>query len=278
MNKKVSIVIPVYKPNEKVLKKVREMIKKQTIKAELIETWNMPEAKSDNIGIRKSKGDIIITLSQDCIPENKYWLEKLIKPLEDKAIVISVSDLILPEYWWKEYPFLTRILTLKELSKRRSVMDARACAYRKKDLMKVGLFNEDPKVIGIDTDLYAKLRKLGKIVYPGCSIYHLHTLTNKKTIHLIYNYSEANGKIVRIYGKSAKNFWLRILRATPLIGLISIIGLFPYKKIKYWYLFLPFLIASLFEHSIWIYCFWKGFLFNKESIRNKEVLLERDYS
>ena len=33
----VSIVIPVYKPEEDVLKKIKEMLKKQTIEAEVID-------------------------------------------------------------------------------------------------------------------------------------------------------------------------------------------------------------------------------------------------
>ena len=101
---RVSVVIPVYKPNPEIFKRVKEMLIKQTIKPEILEIWNNPEAVSMNKGIKKAKGEIVITLAQDCLPHGKDWLEKLISPLEDKNIVVSVSDLNLPEdFWRKEY-------------------------------------------------------------------------------------------------------------------------------------------------------------------------------
>ena len=66
----------------------------------------MPEARSMNTGIKKSKGDIIVTLSQDCVHEDKFWLEKLIKPLENKEVVATVSDLHIIEGYWKKRDFL----------------------------------------------------------------------------------------------------------------------------------------------------------------------------
>ena len=122
---KVSIVIPVYKPDRDVFSKVKEMIKKQTIKSEIVEVWNNPEAVSMNKGIKKAKGDIVITLAQDCVPHDEHWLEKLIEPLKNKDVAVSVSDLYVPESYWKDYPFLTRVLTINERVVRRRVVLAR---------------------------------------------------------------------------------------------------------------------------------------------------------
>tara|TARA_Y100000310_G_C20618582_1_gene781996 strand:+ start:32 stop:877 length:846 start_codon:yes stop_codon:yes gene_type:complete len=270
---KVSVVIPVYKPNEKIFSKVKEMIKNQTIKIELIEVWNNPEAVSMNKGIKKAKGDIVITLAQDCVPQNKYWIEKLIKPLENKNIAISVSDLNLPEEFWdKEYSFLTKILSINELGVRRPPMDARACAYRKKELVELGMFNEDPKTIAIDSDLYVKFKKIGKIAHPGCVVDHLHSLTNSQKIRMFYNYSGANGKLIRLYKGSVSNPHLRILRSIPILGLLPIFYVFPYRKLRH-LVYLPlYTLLAPFQHLIELYGFWEGFFFNKESMRNKEVL------
>jgi glycosyltransferase involved in cell wall biosynthesis len=234
----------------------------------------MPEAKSMNTGIKRARGDIIITLDQDCLPENEFWIEKLIKPLlDDKEISATVSDLYLPEWYWKKYPFFTRILTINERVIKYPGMDARGCAYRKKDLMKTRLFNEDPKVTAIESNIYEDLKKLGKIVHPGCRIYHLHYLDNKKKMKLDYNYAFSNGKVVRESGIGDRIFWRRFLRAIPLIGLFSLIYRFPFKK--YFYLFPVFLLLIPIQHINWIYGFWKGFIFfDKESERNKEVLNE----
>lgn len=270
MTPNISIVIPVYKPEKMVLNKVREMIKKQTVKAEIIENWNMPEAKSTNNGIKKAKGEIIVTLSQDCVPENEFWLEKLIRPLKKKEIVATVSDLYLPEWYWKKYPFLIRILTINERVIRFPTMDARACAYRKNDLEEIGLFSEDPRTIAIEQDVYRKLKKRGRVIRSGGVVYHLHKFENlKNAIKTIYDYSESNGKIIRKYGtdNTPFTFWTRIIRAIPFLGFMSMFYRFPFKK--YSSLFpIYFLLIAPIINVINVFGFWKGFFINKESSRN----------
>ena len=272
---KVSIVMPIYKPEKEVFQKVKEMLQKQTISAEIVESWNMPEAKSMNNGIKKAKGEIIVILSADCVPENEFWLEKLISPLRNKEVIATVSDLFLPEYFWKKYPFLIRLFTLNERNVQYPTMDMRACAYRKKDLIDVGLINEDPKVIGIDTDLYMKIKDKGKIVHPDVVVFHLHKQRNLRTIaKKIFIYSEANGKVVRKYKDKIRNIWFRIARAFPFFGIVIIVHRFPFKK--YFYLLpLSLIFSVLPTHILNVLGFWKGFFFNKESIRNKEVLAEK---
>jgi len=271
---KVSIVIPVYKPDEKIFAKVKDMIKNQTVKSEIVEMWNNPEAVSMNKGIVAAKSDIVVILAQDCVPRGKKWLENLIKPLENPKIVVSTSYLNLPEeFWKKKYKFLTRMLTINEIKFAKPIMDARACAFRKKDLIKVGLFNEDPKCIAIDADIFIKLKKLGKVVRPDAVVDHLHLLTNERKLKMIYNYAEANGKLVKIYGKNIHSFWLRIIRAFPFFGILPMLYVFPYDKyLKYFPIYLLFIPI---QHLFGLYGFWKGFLFNKESMRNKEVLQEK---
>lgn len=272
---KVSVVIPVYKPEKEVFNKVRDMLKKQTIKAEVIENWNMPEMVSMNTGVKKSKAEIVVILSQDCVPENKFWLERLIKPLEKKEIIATVSNLYLTEDYWKKYPFLTRILTLSERRMQYPDMDIRACAFRKKDLIKIGMFNEDPKVFAADADTYDKLRKIGKIARPGCKVFHLHSLTNKKKIKMIYNYAEGIGKIIKNQGTKDHAFLRRLLRVMPFIGIASILLRFPYKKYPLW--FPLYFLVALPQHVLWVYGFWNGFFFSeKESQRNLEVLNEKN--
>ena len=273
MTSKVSIVISVYKPEKEVFDKVKEMLKKQTIKAEIIETWNMPEAKSMNSGIKRAKGDIVILLSQDCVPEDEFWLEKLIKPLENKEVIATTSDLYLPEWYWKKYPFLVRILTLNERLIRFPTMDARACAYRKKDLEDMGLFNEDPRIIAVEHEIYLRLKEKGKIVRAEVIVNHLHRFNNlKEIIKTIYNYSESNGKVIREDGTKSTpfTFWTRIIRATPFLGFLSMCYRFPFKKYFSW--FPIFLLLAPINNVINVFGFWKGFFINEESKRNTIVL------
>ncbi|MEK6913317.1 MAG: glycosyltransferase [Nanoarchaeota archaeon] len=275
-NPKVSIVIPLYKPELEVLKKLRNSLKKQTIKAEVIENWNMPEARSMNTGIKKASGEIIVTLAQDCIPENEFWLEKLIKPLKDKKVIVTISDLHLPEKYWKTYSFLTRLFTLSDRNDKTPGFDARACAYRKKDLIKAGLFDENPKVIGIDLELGVKLQKIGEFKRANVRVFHLHKLNSfKEVIRKTHFYSEANGKAIKQLGLKLGiiGFWIRIIKSIPLFGSLLIIGRFPFRN--YFYLFpLYLLIVVPTIHSVNLLGFWKGFFMDKESVRNLEVLKE----
>jgi glycosyltransferase involved in cell wall biosynthesis len=269
---KVSIVIPVYKPEEEVFARLKEMLKRQTINAEVIENWNMPEAKSMNTGIRKAKGEIIITLAQDCVPEDEFWLEKLIKPLENKKIVGTISDLHLLKEYWEKYDFLTRIFSLPDRKDKKNGMDMRACAFRKKDLTETGLFNEDPKMIGFDGDLYIKLSSRGKFVRANVRVFHLHHQKSfKEILKKISIYSEGNGKFVKNGGLDVFSKWIRIIKSLPFFGMIILIWGFPFKK--YFYLFpLNLFIAAPLIHISNIIGFWNGFFFDKESIRNLEVL------
>ncbi|MCL5018848.1 MAG: glycosyltransferase family 2 protein [Candidatus Pacearchaeota archaeon] len=276
---KVSIIIPLRKPNPEVFSQLKDMLKKQTVKAEVIEVWNMPEAKADNTGIRKAKGEIIVLLSADCIPENEFWLEKLILPLKDEKVIATVSDLVLPEYFWKRNKFLVRLVTINERSTQHPAMDMRACAYRKKDLMDVGLISEDPKVIGIEVDLNIKLKEKGKVVRANVNVLHLHKQKSfRKVIKKLYTYSEGNGKVIRRHSRDIRQFeekvggfWLRILRAIPFFGIISIIYRFPLRK--YFYLFPAYMVLIVPSvHIANIFGFWKGFLFDSISKRNTESL------
>lgn len=257
---KVSIVIPVYRPEEEVFEKLKEMLKKQTLKAEIIENWNMPEAKSINTGIKRSQGDIIVVLEQDCVPEKEIWLEKIVSPLNNKEVIATVSDLLLPEGRWKKYSFLLRLLIINERNVQYPDLDIRACGFRKKDLIDVGLINEKPKA-GADTELYMKLREKGKIVRANEIIFHLHNQKNyKNTLKKLYNYSEGNGKMVKIYTTRLYlyDIGLRIIRALPFFGLISILYRFPLKKYPS---LLPVYIITTAPaiHLVNVFGFWKGF-------------------
>lgn len=266
MTKKVSVVMPIYEPEILVLERARKMLRKQTIPNILIENWNMPEAKSMNKGIKMAKTEIVVTLDQDCVPENKYWLERLIKPLENKGVVVSVSDLYIPKWYWKEYPFYTRILSLKDRVTRRPGMDARGCAYRKKDLIKAGMFDEREEVVSIEHRLTENFKKMGKIVHTGCRIGHLHHMDNNKKITLDYNYSLSNGQNLRKGNYKGGMFFRKLVTGIPLIGIIPIIGIYPLKRFPFYFPF--YLLFSPIQHSIILYGFWRGF-FGSISRRNK---------
>src|SRR3989338_2007854 len=120
---RVSVVIPVYKPDVEVLNYLKNMLKKQTVPVEIIEKWNNPEAVSMNLGIKEAKGELIIILAQDCIPSDERYIEKMIRPLKNEDVVAVVSDLLLPKRFWEKRPFLIKMFTISDLKLRKPVMN-----------------------------------------------------------------------------------------------------------------------------------------------------------
>ena len=88
--KKIEIVIPIYKCNPVSYQRVKNALKKQTLPYEIIEVDDMTEAGGMNYGMKQARGEIVVVMSSDCIPEDKFWLERLVKPLEDPNVVVSV--------------------------------------------------------------------------------------------------------------------------------------------------------------------------------------------
>ena len=273
-NPKISIVMAIFEPDMKVLEKVRAMLKKQTImkegwagNVEIIENWNMPEIESMNTGIMKAKGEIIVVLCQDCLPINEMWLETLIKPMENPDVFASTSRMYPLKEHWDKYTPLTRAITINDLKIRPGYLDMRATAFRKKDLIDIGLFSEDQTVISVDAVLAQTISKnkaegkAAQIVHPDTGIYHLHRIDNfGAAVKQIYRYSKGNGISIRRYGTKDRAFLKKIIRATPILGMFSSIYRFPYQ---YVYLFPIHLIFVPLINFINTVGFLEGYIKNR---------------
>ena len=275
MNKKnVSVVIPVYKPEKEIFNRLKRVLKNQTIPVEIIEKWNNTEAVSMNLGIKEAKGDIIVILAQDCVPADKNYIEKIIKPLENPDVSAVVSDLLLEKKYWEKRPFFIRMFSIHDLKIKKPRMNLSSCAYRKKDLEKIGLINE--KVSAIDLDFVFKIKKIGKIERGNVIVYHLHNYKNYyKMLNTFYSYSKFNGISIKNKETRSWGFYKKIVRATPFLGFASIYYRYPLRK--YFYLLpLHFFTAGIIEHIINVFGFWQGFVIGEdEGSRNKEVLNEK---
>lgn len=260
---KVTIIIPLYHPDKEILDKLLNIIKKQTIKFELITLdERMREHKAINKGIRMSKSEIIVTMNQDCVPENEYWLEKLIKPLEKDGVVATASVTELPYNLWKNFDIIAKALTIKEQKPIQPLLDERACAYRRKVLEEIGLFNEERKLMATDDDLYVSLKEKGRIEYPGCKVWHMHKITGIKRLKLEYQYAMGSGTSTKLYGKKFPDWWKRMIKIIPFIGILPWIYVFPIKRAPF--LFLFYLLLTPILHAIYIIGFWKGYINNTE--------------
>mgnify|MGYP001560219912 CR=1 FL=1 len=264
----VSITIPVYKPDKKILSKIVKAIRSQKFNGKLelfIIDEHLGFSTQMNIGIKKSKHEIVVMLPQDCIPADKYWLRNLIEPFKDKRIAAAVSKVELPKEIWEEFDYLTKGIMIKEKGIITSSLDGKGGAYRKSTLMSIGLFDEKNfKTAGEDYDTYIKIKDLGKIAYPNAKIIHIHPTTFKKRLRKSYQYANGYGALIRIHGIKMKRWYIGLLKATPIVGILTYIISYPFKN---GIIYLPaYILASFIDHFYYIPGFWKGFLNGKQTV------------
>ena len=264
----VSVIIPAFNPDKKLLNNIIKTIHCQKFKGKvevIVVDKKEGLTKQMNYGIRKAKYPIIVMLIQDCLPNGKHWLASLILPFKDGNVVATSSRVYLPEEIWDKFDCFAKSLTLKEKGVIRPLLDGKGSAYRKKALKEVGFFDEKNfRTAGDDFDMYIKLKKLGKIEYPDCEVFHIHPTTFQKRLMKTYQYSNGFGALIRIHGRDMPHWYAGFINAIPIIGIFPNIILFPFKKS--FLLFPAFVIASIINHPFYLYGFWKGFLSGKQTV------------
>jgi Glycosyltransferases involved in cell wall biogenesis len=78
--KNIEIIIVDNNSTDKTLQKIIKY------KIKTIKIKKFLPGKAINLGIKKSKGEIIVCLSAHCIPVDKFWLKNLVKDLSKKKI------------------------------------------------------------------------------------------------------------------------------------------------------------------------------------------------
>ncbi len=265
----VSILIPIYNA-DKTFDLALKSLKKQKFKGkiEIIQIEKgLGLAESLNYGIQKAKYDIIVSLHQDCIPFSEFWLANLIESLKKDDVVASVSKVELPISLWNSFDLLSKLLTAKEKGILTPLMDEKGCAYKKNALIKAGLFDfKTFRTCGEDFDMYFKLKKQGKIVYPACKVMHIHKTTLRKRLKKEYQYAEGYGTLFRRYKTRMPRWFLAILKTIPFLGMLIFILMIPRKPFRLLFLFPLWIFLSLLLNFIYSYGFWKGFIRKKQSI------------
>ena len=197
----VSIIMPLFNPDEETLKEVLESLKKQNFegKKEIILTEDgIGLADNINKGIRKATHELVITLHQDCIPASKEWLNMLLSPFKESSVVAACSD----------------VYDIESGNTYTPALDEKGCAYRKNILLDIGLFDNKTFLnSGEDWDIYMKLLKKGKIVYPGCIVNHNHPGYLAAQGYKKAQNANSWGCLLRIYGTSIPGWWKSLLKA-----------------------------------------------------------------
>lgn len=280
--KKISVVIPVYNAQSTILATLKSLATQQKFIHEIIivndgstdkslsiiETYlkkhfikikkhiinhskSIGLSNSYNDGILKSKGDLIITLHSDVILK-KNAISLLIAPFSKNDVVASYHQVIHPLKIWKKYNFWQKAFFDRQLKHLQFGMDGKFDCYRRKQLLKIGLFdNKNFFRAGEDGDIFLKLQKVGQVVATKATIIHLHnqepSFNYQKIIYKQAQYSEAQGALLKRYGiLSIKHFLHTFFREILVLGLI-----FPY--IKYASLVLILFYSFLYTKNTFLY-------------------------
>lgn len=264
----VTIVIPAFKPDKKILEKITRSLKSQKYEGTfevIFVDKGLGLSKQINWAISRSRSEVVVVLLQDCVPKGPFWLRNLLSPLSNPNVVASVSKVTLPDKIWNNSSSFTKSLIAKERGTITPLLDGKGTAYRRTSLNKVKLFDEDTfRTAGEDFDMYTKLRKMGVIAYPSAEVIHYHPTTTYQRLRKIRQYAQGYGTLVRVYGTSMLKWYASLILATPLLGLMALIINYPYRNVpKYG---LHFLLISPAVHIQYIRGFWSGFLRGRQTL------------
>lgn len=154
-------------------------------RVKLIKQKHRGPAVARNLGVKNSKGQIILFTDADCIP-GKKWIKNMIEPFKDKD-VIGVSgtyktfnrDSLVARFAGYEIEERHKKL---EKQKQIDFIGTFSAAFRKSIFLKAKGFDENfPTASGEDPELSFRLEKFGKMVFqPKAFVHHFHPDTLHK--------------------------------------------------------------------------------------------------
>jgi rhamnosyltransferase len=132
--------------------------------------------KSINLGIKKSKGELIVCLSAHCIPINNNWLKKIVHALKDPKVA-GVYGRQKPLSYSSDFDkrdLFNLFGPEKKIQKKDTFFHNANSAFRKKTWKKIPF---DEKTKHIEDRIWGNsvINKGYKIIYePEASVYHWH--------------------------------------------------------------------------------------------------------
>lgn len=211
MKNLISIILPIYN-GEQYLEKLVTKIKEQEIENELelialvspsydnslkkarelfdkvIEVKKFNHAKTRHEGALVSKGEILVFITQDILPYDKFWLKNLISPLNGEIIASfsrqiayahhSETEKIIREFSYPEYNRICNIQNAKKNGRKNIFYSDASSAILKQKFFELGGYNFE---VPTSEDVYLanKIIKKGySFIYVADSkIWHSHQLT-----------------------------------------------------------------------------------------------------
>ncbi|MBQ9155244.1 MAG: glycosyltransferase family 2 protein [Eubacterium sp.] len=186
---KIDVIIPTYKPDDKLEKNLR-MLRRQTLRPDRIllvnteedyfhskEFYKLPQGeiihikKKDfdhggtrNMAAARCDGDIILLLTQDAIPADRYMIENLVRPFTEDEDICAAYGRQMADYKDNPVEAYTRIFNYPKTSRIKS--------------------REDLPTLGIKTFFCSNVcAAYRKSVYDELGGFPLHTIFNEDMIY-----------------------------------------------------------------------------------------------
>ena len=163
-------------------------------------------AASYNLGLKKSKGNVIIGMHADSTLPTHFELSRLIAPLKDTLVVATYSYVLHPIEIWNTYNFWEKCQHARLVEKKLSGMNGKFDAYRKSALRALHGFDDVNFKIdgdGNDADIYLRLKARGSVVLSEATVIHLHHLSPHYSlfawIEKRRNLAILSGRLLKMY-------------------------------------------------------------------------------
>ena len=148
-------------------------------------------SRTRNFGAEKSKGKILVYLTQDALPLNNHWLSNLLTPLNDREVAVVYGrqvaypnakpmDAFFYSYF---YPNCRKVLTKEDTNDLRrfyleNIFISDVCSAIRRNVWEKIRFR-DEVFMSEDKDFALRVLRAGyKIVYePKAAVYHSHNYT-----------------------------------------------------------------------------------------------------
>ncbi len=186
---------------------------------------SMGIAYSYNDGIKHAHNPIVITMHADIILK-PLAIKKLVEPLENKSVVAAYHTVKHPYKLWKSYNFWQKCLFSRLVGKKFTGLDGKFDAFKRQAILSIGLYDYQTfNTAGEDSDIVARLKKIGKVVPTSATIIHVHDrdphFSLKKLIYKHAQYAQAQGALLRKYGITNIGLLTKVFfREELLLGLL----------------------------------------------------------
>lgn len=159
-----------------------------------------------NLGAKEATGDYILNMQQDCVPEDKGALERMLRQLHEVPGRVSVVALVtLPEENFRQYNFWGQVLMARWVGRIRQGISGKFDLHRADVYRHIGGYDTDRfHFAGEDMDLFLRLSACGEVLVSDVEIMHYHAQNRPVTCHDVvrkhFQLAESFGALFRKWG------------------------------------------------------------------------------